>query len=88
MVIITTTKYAEHIEMIAHFSSGNIRPCRFLWSGGVYHITEISSTWDSREGAYPLYHYVVRTADEDSYEIHFNTFDLFWTLDYHYGIAR
>ncbi len=83
-----TTEYAEQIEMIAHFNSGNIRPCRFLWSGRVHHITTVSSTWDSREGAYPLYHYVVRTATEDIYEIHFNTFDLFWTLDYHYGIAK
>jgi len=79
------TRYNEPVEMIGHFCRGKVRPCRFRWNGSVYHVSSVSSHWETREGAYPLYHYVVRTSGEDVYEIHFDTSDLSWTLDFHYS---
>jgi len=78
------TRYIEPVEMIGHFCRGRVSPCRFRWKGRVYHVASVSSSWESREGAYPRYHYVVRTSSEDVYEIHFDTADLSWTLDFHY----
>jgi hypothetical protein len=78
-------EYSEPVEMIGHFAGGSVQPCRFRWNGRVYHIVRVSSSWESREGAYPLYHYVVRTTGEDVYEMHFDTSDLTWTLDCHYS---
>jgi hypothetical protein len=79
------TRYGEPVEMIGHFCMGRVRPCRFRWNGQVYRISSVSSQWETREGAYPLYHYVVRTRGEDVYEIHFDTSDLSWVLDFHYS---
>lgn len=79
------TRYGEPVEMIGHFARGKVRPCRFRWNGRVYRIASVSSLWETREGAYPLYHYVVRTMGGDVYEVHLDTSDLSWTLDFHYS---
>lgn len=79
------TRYEEPVEMISHFTDGTVQPCRFRWNGRVYHIASVSSCWESRRGAYQLFHYVVRTDCEDVYEIHFDTSDLTWILDFHYS---
>jgi hypothetical protein len=83
--VAVVTRYNEPVEMIGHFCRGKVRPCRFRWNGHVYHISSVSSHWETREGAYPLYHYVIRTSGEDVYEMHFDTSDLSWTLDFHYS---
>ncbi|MCD4776625.1 MAG: hypothetical protein K8S15_11330 [Candidatus Aegiribacteria sp.] len=79
------TRYDEPVEMIGHFARGKVQPCRFRWHGHVYHIASVSSQWENREGTYPLFHYVVRTREEDVYELHLNISDLTWTLDFHYS---
>jgi hypothetical protein len=78
-------EFHEPIEMIGHFRTGEILPCRFRWKNRVYHISRVSSCWESREGVYRRYHYVVRTRDEDVYEIHLELENMTWMLDYDYS---
>lgn len=75
----------EPIEMIGHFRAGEVLPCRFRRKNRVYHIVRVSSCWESREGVYKRYHFVVRTRSEDVYEIHFDLENMVWILDYEYS---
>jgi len=71
----------ETVEMLGHFRNGSVVPCRFRWRDRVYPITKVSLRWESRVGAFKLYHFMVRTRSGDVYEIHFDTENLRWTLD-------
>lgn len=75
----------ERIEMICHFAGGSVTPCRFRWQNRVYHVTRVSSSWESRRGTIKFYHYVVRTSADDVYEIHLNTETMGWIVDCEYS---
>lgn len=78
-------KLGERIEMICHFSGGSVTPCRFKWHNRVYHVAVVSSSWESRSGTVKLYHYVIRTSDDDVYEIHLNIELMGWVIDCEYS---
>jgi hypothetical protein len=76
-----TEEILETVEMVSWFGRGGMQPCRFRWRGRVYRITRITSTWESRQGVYRRYHYLVRTRSGDVYEMHFDPENLLWMLD-------
>jgi hypothetical protein len=76
---------SEPVEMVGHFRAGRVYPCRFRYGGRVYRVTSVSSCWESREGAYLSYHFVVRTTDDDVFEVRFDGREMRWVLDYEYG---
>jgi hypothetical protein len=78
-------EYGEPVEMVSWFRSGSIQPCRFRWRGRVYRVSRITSDWESRQGVYRRFHFMVRTSSGDVYEIHLDTENMRWVLDYGYS---
>lgn len=77
-------EFREPVEMVSFFREGAVIPCRFRWRTKTYRVDRVSSSWESRIGAYRHHHFLVRTTDDDVYELHFDTFTLKWIIDFEY----
>ncbi|MBN1433323.1 hypothetical protein JW921_01095 [Candidatus Fermentibacterales bacterium] len=77
-------EFREPVEMITCFRDGEVIPCRFRWRAKVHRVDRVSSSWESRVGAYKHYHFLLRTTDDDVYELHFDSYALRWVLDFEY----
>jgi len=71
----------ETVHVVASFGLPyKIKPVRFLWSGRLLEVREITYTWKSKEGRKDIYHFSV-TDGKSLYELTFDTDSLLWRLE-------
>jgi len=71
----------ETVHVVASFGLPyKIKPVRFLWSGRLLEVREITYTWKSKEGKKDIYHFSV-TDGKSLYELTFDTDSLLWRLE-------
>ena len=79
----STTEIGETVKVLAVFDSG-MRPLRFDWNGRVCRISEVTYTWQTKEGRDSLLHFSVAATDEGSsalFELTFNQTTMRWRLE-------
>ena len=75
------TQIDETIKVVAIFGGGRkLRPAYFLWKNRKYKILQITYTWTSWEGKAKIYHFSVVDADDNLFEICYNTESMVWRL--------
>ncbi len=70
----------EPIEVLAHFRQGCMRPLKFLWNGRAYQIRQVERQWRERMGSAGQWHFSVRTADANWFELIFHSGDFTWQI--------
>ena len=69
----------ERVVVAAVFSDGGMRPVWFLWHGRKYPVSEVTYTWESREGLARLRHFSV-SSGPNVYALAYNPVDTAWEL--------
>lgn len=70
----------ECIRVGAAFDNRRVHPTWFLWKNRYHKVKAINFTWHSNHGAEKLHHYSVSDGNS-TYELHFNSQTMEWTLD-------
>lgn len=69
----------EPIETLVHFYSGSLKPFRFLWRGRAYPITDITTTYQTKDGGIKKLVFAVQSGP-NLYELVYNTATHTWFL--------
>jgi hypothetical protein len=71
----------ETISVVASFGLPyKIKPLRFNWSGKLFEVTNITYSWQTKEGQTRIYHFSISDG-KTLYELSFDTFSLLWKLE-------
>ena len=76
----TTTAIGEAVKVMAVFEGSAVRPVKFRWKENVYHVSEVTYSWQSRSGADTIHHFSV-TAGVDLFELTYNKTTMDWSLE-------
>jgi len=76
----TIEEVNEPIDVVTVFRHGAMAPVKFRWAGRTYRVERVAYRWVSREGAHPIYHFCVLTADDQTCEIELHTRNMRWTI--------
>lgn len=69
----------EPVKVVAVFDRG-LKPVRFKWKGRVYHVKEITFTWQTSHGDTRCIHFSV-TDGSTLYELSYNQSAMTWSLE-------
>ncbi len=70
----------EPISVLTRFSGGKMDPLRFKWKSRVFDVERVTGKWEVREGQFKCHHFSIVTAEEDYYELVYNTRTMDWLL--------
>ena len=70
----------EPISVLTRFSGGKMDPLRFKWKSRVFDVDRVTGKWEVREGQFKCHHFAIVTAEEDYYELIYNTRTMDWLL--------
>lgn len=71
----------DMIKVVAVFGDGKkLRPVYFFWGKRKYKISQITYNWISQEGKAKIHHFSVVDANDDLFEICYNTESMVWKL--------
>ena len=69
----------ERITVGAVFSPGDVRPAWFAWRGRKYAVSEVTYTWESREGLAKVRHFSV-VSGGNVYALAYNPVECSWDV--------
>ena len=76
----TATAIGERVKVMAVFDKSGVKPVKFRWKERVYHVAEVTYSWQSRSGADSILHFSV-TAGFDLFELTYNQATMDWSLE-------
>jgi hypothetical protein len=66
--------------LVRLMSDGEIRPTSFLWRNKTRYVHEIGRQWEERLAGRNVRCYLIRTVDQDTYELHLDPTSNSWLL--------
>ncbi len=70
----------DPVDVLTAFEEGAMRPLRFRWQGRVVRVQKITGQWNRREGQAVLRYFAVQGAQDDSYELYYDSRGPRWVL--------
>ncbi len=79
--IMAVVKLNQPIKVLARFTVGQLKPCKFAYKGRTYEIETINGSYLSSNGRFSVYSFAVQTKQsEDIFELAFYFENLNWVL--------
>ncbi len=72
----------ERIKVRADFEGAKVTPLLFLRNGQKHRVLKVNLRWEDREGGRKLYYFSVSVESGDVYQMHLDSADLSWHLDF------
>lgn len=76
----TIEEVNEPIDVVTVFRHGAMAPVKFRWAGRTHQVERVAYRWVTREGAHPIYHFCVLTADGQTCELELNARSMGWAI--------
>lgn len=70
----------SYVNVLASFTNKKLEPMCFTWQNREYTVEKINFVHVAKEGISNLVHFSITTDSNDTYQLTFNTKDLYWTL--------
>ncbi len=71
----------EHIDVIALFISGKVKPIKFRWKNRPIKINQVTGRWKTDAGRYKIRHFAVVDDSDNFFQLSYDERDLRWMLE-------